>query len=430
MRSLVTHPSDPARVGDFLISGLQDPKWTEFRAAVAFVKRSGTQFIAPYLSNFAKRPGSVVNISIGVNFGGSSLEGVKQLVDAVAGMGKLWVYRNASNTFHPKVFLFRNATTADFVVGSGNLTKGGLFENSEAFVRNVLDLTDAVDAALFTSVEAMLDRWAISTPNVCLPLDHSVLSLLHASGDLPTEAEARAAVKRALSTIKTGTKKAKSLFKSIGFPKAPSPPPSLPTSTTPISLPAAVASSSAAVISKGPTFGMTLQNTDVGVGQKSKGKQRRSPEVFIPLQALDQLPSFWNWKSRFIPSSTYKRDSKWRTLPKNAAWIKKESARKKRIPRPLDKLDWPQVKIRLVGHPTLLTATIWFNPIKKDLRIREDTIRSAGSIGDILLVRRPPAGAGYDFDIEIAMTASPTFGSTLGKLTTKIRGSKKAIGYF
>lgn len=426
MRRLVAHPLDSFRVGDFLISGLQDPKWTEFRAAVAFVKKSGTRFIAPHLATFAKRSGSVVNISIGVDFGGSSLEGVKELVDAVAGMGKLWVYRNASNTFHPKVFLFRNATAADLVVGSGNLTKGGLFENSEAFIRNILDLSNADDAAFLTAIETMLDRWAVSTPNVCLPVDHSTLSLLHASGDLPTEAQARSAVKTALAKIKVGKKASKSPFKGIGFPKAPSAPVVAAVSATPLppaagTSPPSAAAASTATVSKGQTFGMTLQNTDVSVGQ-------RSPEVFIPLKALDQLPSFWNWKSQSKAGATYKIDAKWRA--EKSAWIKKESARKGRIPRPLDKLDWPKVRINLVGHPKPLSATIWFNPLKKDLRIREENIRSAGAVGDILLVRRAPLGSAHDYEMEIVKPTNAIFAATLAKLTTKVQGSKKVIGYF
>ena len=46
-------------------------------------------------------------------------------------------------------------------------------------------------------------------------------------------------------------------------------------------------------------FVMTLQRTDVGVGQTTEGTSRRSPEIFIPLAARDFDPEFWGWPRRF-----------------------------------------------------------------------------------------------------------------------------------
>ena len=448
MAKFITHPWDASRVGDVLAAGLQDPKWIEFRAAVAWARRSGTQYIAPYLSAFARRAGTTVNISIGVDFGGSTYEGAKQLVDAVAGFGKLWVYQNTSNTFHPKVFWFRNASSVDVIVGSGNLTKGGLYENSESFIRHILDLSKADDAALAKSIEVALDRWSVYTANLCLPLDHAVLDELRDSGDLPSEATAKGAIKAAMGAIAAAAK-TKSPFKSFAVAKAPAAPaaaatplapapaapgppakaaaPPVPAAPVP-PVPVAVAAPPVAVVAKGPIFGMTLQNTDVGVGQTGFATQRRSPEVFIPLEALDQLPTFWNWKTRFQPTASYKADPGWRAA--RAAWIAEQLARPNRIPRPVDKLDWSNVQVKLKGHAGLLTATIWFNPYKKDIRIRQEDIRSAGDVGDILLMRRAPPGSGYDFDMEVIKKAHPAFPATEAKLTTQIRNSAKRIGYF
>jgi hypothetical protein len=434
MATFIAHPWAPVRVGDFLASGFQDPNWTEFRAAVAFVKRSGTRFIAPHLSTFCKRPGAKVNISIGVDLTGSTYEGVKDLVDAVGALGKLWVYRNSSNTFHPKVFVFRNGNAADIVVGSGNLTKGGLYENSEAFVRHVLDLSKAEDAALLGAIEASLDNWSTFQAKLCLPLDSAVLKELHDSGDLPSEAVAAAAIKKALAVVKKP--KGKTLFGTAPFPKAPAPPaplPPAPASPAPTAVPASgglpspSAPTPGVLAAKGHIFGMTLQNTDVGVGQTTSGTQKRSPEVFIPLLALDQLPTFWNWKSKSEPTSSYKKDAAWQA--KHADWIAKQS-KLKTLDRPIEKLDWENVRIGLLGQAGMLEARIWFNPIKKDIRIRHEALRSAGAIGDILLVRRAPSGSGRDFDMQVVKTADAAYAATLAKLTTKVPNSPKRIGYF
>ena len=46
-------------------------------------------------------------------------------------------------------------------------------------------------------------------------------------------------------------------------------------------------------------FVMTLQRTDIGVGQTPTGTSRRSSEVFVPLAARDTDPDFWGWPGGF-----------------------------------------------------------------------------------------------------------------------------------
>ncbi len=67
----------PIRLGDFLLSHLSDSGWTEFRAGVAFVKYSGVRHIAAPLADFAKR--GRVSLCVGVDFGGTTAEGLKAL---------------------------------------------------------------------------------------------------------------------------------------------------------------------------------------------------------------------------------------------------------------------------------------------------------------------------------------------------------------
>lgn len=123
----IAQPSGSFRIGDFLKKGFADADWTEFRAAVAFVKRSGTKHIRDLLEAFSKR-GAVVRISSGIDAGGTSAEGLSDLMSAVEGRGTVFVFKNAGgSTFHPKVYLFKNESAAEVVIGSGNLTEGGLF---------------------------------------------------------------------------------------------------------------------------------------------------------------------------------------------------------------------------------------------------------------------------------------------------------------
>lgn len=156
----IHQPSPSGRIGDYLADNLARP-WKSFRAAVAFVKRSGTRHIAPALAAFARR--SAVEIIAGIDHRGTSAEGLQDLLDAVPA-GRVIVFHNPLPfTFHPKVYLFKSADSADLLVGSGNLTEGGLFTNYEAAVRVSLTMAEPRDAAVLRSVEQRLDAWANST---------------------------------------------------------------------------------------------------------------------------------------------------------------------------------------------------------------------------------------------------------------------------
>ena len=62
------------RLGDLLNRRLQDDQWTRFRAAVAFVKRSGVRHIADSLRAFARH--GQITMTVGVSMGGTSVEGL------------------------------------------------------------------------------------------------------------------------------------------------------------------------------------------------------------------------------------------------------------------------------------------------------------------------------------------------------------------
>ena len=49
----IAQPQATFRIGDFLKESFADPQWSEFRAAVAFVKRSGTKHIRQPLRSSA-----------------------------------------------------------------------------------------------------------------------------------------------------------------------------------------------------------------------------------------------------------------------------------------------------------------------------------------------------------------------------------------
>ena len=161
-------------LGSSFSNHLAELEWTAFRLAYCiFVKRSGTQYLRPALTNFSSR--ADVRISAGIDFYGSSREGLNDLLEATQA-GQVLIYRNSGPyTFHPKVYLFKSAQHADIVVGSGNLTEGGLFTNYEASLAVSLDLSEPEDAAFLQIVEATLDQWAQPKQGLCYVLNAEFL---------------------------------------------------------------------------------------------------------------------------------------------------------------------------------------------------------------------------------------------------------------
>src|SRR5699024_4974572 len=114
--------------------------------------------------------------SVGVDVGGTSAEGLADLLDVLETRGKVYVFRNAASpTFHPKVYLFKNDSEAEIAIGSGNLTEGGLFTNYEASFRLRLDLSDEDDKSILESVSSTLDTWSTPTSGMCYLLDSELL---------------------------------------------------------------------------------------------------------------------------------------------------------------------------------------------------------------------------------------------------------------
>jgi HKD family nuclease len=406
----IAQPQANFRIGDFLKQAFADPQWTEFRAAVAFVKRSGTKHIGHLLEDFINRGGQA-KISAGVDAGGTSAEGLTDLMQATGTAGNVFIFKNASSsTFHPKIYLFKNATAAAVVVGSGNLTEGGLFTNYEAGLMLSLDLAVPADAALLASMIQALDEWSTPAPGLCYALDPALLAQLLEQGYVPDEANSRGDEK---STAADDKPAAGSLFARHSVrsaPKAPRPPGAAAaaeegpdedeelTAVTPPPVPAQAGTYR--------IFLMTLQNTDVGVGQTTKGTSRRSPEIFIPLAARDYDPDFWGWPGLFVAAAGW------------AGAIDRDGR---------GKMDRPSVMVRLGG--ATFPVHFWYNPDKRDLRLRSEHMRSAGAVGDILYVERSDGASGFAYYVDVVPQGSPRHAELLARCTTTVRNSRKVFGY-
>jgi HKD family nuclease len=399
MITLIHHPEGEQRLGDFLIRNLTKGEWTHFGAAVAFVKRSGVKHLAAPLKAFVTR--SSVKVSVGVDHGVTSVEGLEDLLEAVQPSGSVWVFHNEASTrptFHPKVFLFWNDKEAECFLGSGNLTEGGLFTNYEAFVHLRLLKSDPEDKEFFKNLSLILDGWSDPTHPSVKQLTLELIKELHQNGYIPTEKEIQQA-NTAIRNLKQGpaSSQFKKLFGAVATKAA----------TRIIIEKKSVISTAvteqrhsfAGGATLGHGFVMTLQQTDAGIGQTTKGTSKRSPEIFIPLAARDENPAFWGWQKLFRQDPT--KPGKW---------------------------DRQGVRMRLGGQVVAVNMMTW--PDKSDFRLRSAAIRDAGSVGDVLRVELSDGKSGYDYYVEIVSSGSSDFARYYAHCTRQVRNSKKKYGYY
>ncbi len=402
----VPQPSTQAlRLGDLLLQEFANEGWTQFRAGVAFARFSGVRHLSMALNDFGKR--AELKISIGLDLGGTSSEALEELLACTTGHGQIFVFHNRGRpTFHPKLYFFRNEHSALVIVGSGNLTEGGLYTNYEASMGVRLELKDADDRAFAQSVESTLDSWSDGVGGVSQLLTPVLLKDLLDTGAVVSESQLAAATGAQQKAVKAGkTKNAPtSPFGALSVPKAPIPGATFTKPAT-LGLPHAVIEdleieeNEAETATTNRTFLMTLQRTDVGVGQTHTGTSRRSPEVFIPLAARDHDPDFWEWPDSFHED-----------------------------PARAGKLDRQGVVFRIGTSTFEVNMMTW--PVKHDFRLRSEALRSAGDVGDILRIEKAEPGKGIDYYAEIIPQGTSEFPKYEARCTEAVRNSKKQWGYY
>jgi HKD family nuclease len=165
--------SSSARVGDILARELKSGGWTRLTVVVAFARMSGVQHIESRLRSFVGTGGRV-DLTLGVDLLGTTYEAAWYLMNAVAPRGRLLLASGEPGaTFHPKVLIFSDAPSADpnparalqsasqalVVIGSSNLTGGGLYVNDEASLLWRPTLARADEAAAWASLIGDLSSW-------------------------------------------------------------------------------------------------------------------------------------------------------------------------------------------------------------------------------------------------------------------------------
>ncbi len=216
---------------EFIENACADLALERLDFAVAWAKRGGVEAIRPTLEDFRARGGFVRGV-VGISLGGTSKQALLLLR---AACDELFVFHEPGRTFHPKVYLTFGDRRARTLVGSNNLTSGGLSRNYEAAVVSDLDLDDPADQVYFDSVRGFIDG-LLSEDELCHQATDDFLARLFASRRYPlTDEDAGGSgvdpVEGGAATP-LGGPEGETLFGAAKRPKRPARPASRPTRGT------------------------------------------------------------------------------------------------------------------------------------------------------------------------------------------------------
>lgn len=150
---LLSQPFDE-QLGEFLLKSLDSGEYNRLNIAVAFAKNSGVLRLRDALIRF-RDGGGEIHIYVGVDMNGTSYEALMNLFPISTTLRL--VHDENGQTFHTKLFNFVSSEKSDLVVGSHNLTGGGLWTNYESSIQVSLDLKKPAELEIQKSVEKYLD---------------------------------------------------------------------------------------------------------------------------------------------------------------------------------------------------------------------------------------------------------------------------------
>ena len=286
IRQVVAEDIEGARFGDVLKGRLEDDRYSQFYFAVAFLRRSGFDYLGTSLSEFLDRGGELFGVA-GVDNKVTTREALEQLSEMAV---QSTVYNTSSDfIFHPKFYMLEGENEAALIIGSANLTRNGLFRNVEFGTIIDFDFSNENEYEKFLEYKSFFETLLDDAhPNV-QPINEELLDVLEDSETLVTEGES---VGEEDSTRESGDSSGGGVSEEVRelFPTQETP--SLPTTSR-----VSVAESETSGTTTGSTTGRdSAEDWDTFVLQLSPFDSSHqpgtvgTPEVLIPMAAIDFFP--------------------------------------------------------------------------------------------------------------------------------------------
>lgn len=176
--------AEGAQIGRSITTVLAQGTVDHFWVVTAWAKRSGLSRLAAAIQALRERGGKAEAV-IGVDEGGATLEGLElaaELFDPV------YVFHDPGpRTFHPKLYVAESPSSALALIGSSNLTKGGLFTNYEAALEVSLDKSAETDQELLREIRDYYES-LLATGDAVQLLDENLIGHLSEIAVITSEA--------------------------------------------------------------------------------------------------------------------------------------------------------------------------------------------------------------------------------------------------
>lgn len=196
-----------------LIELFNSNKYDKFTCLVAFASYGGITALTPYILR-AKANNVTIKIILGIDQKCTSKEALEEVLSW--GVNSYVYYTLNTNIFHPKVYLFENSDYYTLIVGSNNLTEGGLVRNVECSLL-VQDMQGtSVCSAFYAYWKGILD----STEENLYRITKKLIEQLYEEKIIPSDSE-RARISAENRDSLVPREKRSSLFKKSSVQKNP-----------------------------------------------------------------------------------------------------------------------------------------------------------------------------------------------------------------
>ena len=405
----ITQPAD--QLGRILLHHFdREPRPVRVILVSAFVALQTTIRLRDAIATL-RAAGVPVRVVVGVDMGGTSREVLQEIgrwdVDR-----RIVKHRHPGHTFHPKIYLVEWADRAEIILGSSNLTEGGMFNNYEASSRIRYALPN--DQPAYAAAQQQLQRFIDPQGPTAYQITPELLAQILQLPEIPNEAEARRRrAANAPARLQEGAERPANPF---GVEDMQAPPP-LPAAlldqlivnvqrrrrearAVPEHQPAAAAEPQQAPQIAPAAFYMTLPTLQ---GPNIPGEAR------IPLDAIELAQDFWGWPDN------YERKESPRAGNRRVYW------------------DWkPNWRIRSVAEmarANVLAVRMYMYDNSSDFRFyARPLVNAGGDLGDIVRITRV-AEPGVEFDCVLARRGTREHALWLPYCTQAVRNSDRRFGY-
>ena len=362
--TLLTHENT---AGEEIAKTLTSGKYSEFKAAVAYSRNSGISRIYNELTKFANSGGKT-SVIAGIDQNNTSYQALVNLKTFAKDNLFIHYDKNFDITFHPKMYLFGNGEIEKVIIGSSNLTAGGLFLNYEANIGLTLDNSQSARNFQKQIVEYWDNLLNDENTRKC---EFSLLEKMLEGGSVTDERKQKT-FKEIIEKISIDLPfKTKKKLKTLP-PVAELPDISIP----PLK----------------KKFAMTLSGFDVS-------SRSQDPVILIPILALKEKPIFWSFPILYTNSGA--------GYPQLYA----------------------TANIHIDGK-TLNNQhiRIYYYDRKKEFRLQCETIKRNGNQGDIISIHKD-LNKPLEFEIELLRVNSTKF-NTIKPILTKKVSTQKFFSYY